>query len=120
VIESAWADPHVLWPPNHKMVKVIISAVVYDEDPGPTWRIAAVASTEPESGLAGGDPAPDWEILTDHTVNLRAERFGTGEGRTYTVTIEATDASGRTYASQDVRGWVMMYPRGGSTTAICP
>jgi hypothetical protein len=39
---------------------------------------------------------PDWEITGALTVNLRAERSGSGSGRVYTILVEAQDASGNT------------------------
>jgi hypothetical protein len=38
--------------------------------------------------------ANDMEITGALTLNLRAERSGTGHGRTYTITVEAHDAAG--------------------------
>jgi hypothetical protein len=40
--------------------------------------------------------APDWEVLGTNLVRLRAERAGNGPGRTYTITITATDSAGNT------------------------
>jgi hypothetical protein len=95
VVESVWATPSVLWPPDHKMVNVTVDAVLSDRsDPAPTFRIVDVRSSEPVNGLGDGDTAPDWEVTGAHMVKLRAERSGNGTGRIYTVTIEATDASG--------------------------
>ena len=38
--------------------------------------------------------APDWELLNDHHIKLRAERAGNGDGRVYTVTVTCTDQYG--------------------------
>jgi len=87
------ADPDTLWPPNHKMVDVTVTATLDDIcDAAPTYRIVAVTGNEPVNGNA----QPDWQITGDHTVRLRAERSGKGKGRVYTIAIEATDASGNT------------------------
>ncbi len=89
------AAPNVLWPPNQKMVRVTVNAVVSDDcDTAPTYRIAAVTSTERVRGLGHGDIGPDWQIVEDHAVCLRAERYGKGTGRMYTLTLLAVDASG--------------------------
>ena len=94
-IGSLSATPNVLWPPNHNMVAVTVRASVLDScDPAPTWTIVSVTSNEPANGLGDGDLSPDWMITGDHTVSLRAERSGTGNGRIYTITVQATDASG--------------------------
>jgi len=39
MIESVSASPNVLWPPNHKMIRVAIDAVVTDECGPVTWTI---------------------------------------------------------------------------------
>jgi hypothetical protein len=54
----------------------------------------SVTSNEPINGTGDGDTAPDWQIIDNHNVKLRAERAGNGNGRTYTITITATDACG--------------------------
>jgi hypothetical protein len=95
IIESLTASPNVLWPANHKMVAVTLGVTTFDNcDPAPKSKIVSVSSNEPVNGTGDGDTAPDWEITGDLTVNLRAERSGTGSGRVYTVTVICTDASG--------------------------
>jgi C1A family cysteine protease/putative hemolysin len=94
-IASATASPNELWPPNHKMAAVKIEVSVSDVcDTTPSCHITSVSSNEPENGLGDGDTAPDWEITGDLSVNLRAERSGTGTGRLYTINVECTDQSG--------------------------
>jgi len=53
-----------------------------------------VTSNEPVNGTGDGDQEPDWEITGPLTVNLRAERAGTGSGRVYTLTVQCSDDSG--------------------------
>jgi hypothetical protein len=94
-ITSLTATPNILGPPNHAMTPVTLVPVVNDAcDAAPQTRIAAVSSNEPENGLGDGDTAPDWEITGDLSLNLRAERSGTGTGRIYTITVESIDAAG--------------------------
>lgn len=93
-IQGASASPNVLWPPNHQMVAVTVNAVVSDNCGPATWKIIRVQSNEPVNGLGDGNTSPDWQILGNHTVVLRAERSGTGSGRIYTITIQAEDAAG--------------------------
>lgn len=90
------AQPNILWPPNHKMVPVTVSAMVSEDydDEEPSCKITSVSSNEPENGLGDGDTAPDWEITGDLTLNLRAERAGNGDGRVYTLTVQCTDWAG--------------------------
>jgi hypothetical protein len=88
---EASASPAVLRPPNGKLVPVVIEAQVLDLcDANASARIVAVESNE-SSGSG-----TDWEITGPLTLNLRARRLGTGTGRTYRVTVEASDASGNT------------------------
>jgi hypothetical protein len=96
VIHSVTAAPNVLQVPNHRMTPVSISANVTDNCPGVTWAVTAVASDEPINGTGDGDTTPDWTIGAPHTLSLRAERAGTGDGRVYTITITAKDAANNT------------------------
>lgn len=95
------ATPDLLWPPNHKMIEVKIAADLIDIcDPDPTYRIIEVHSNEPEEENGDGETEPDWQIIDDHTLLLRAERSGSGEGRVYTITVKALDTSGNSISSK--------------------
>jgi hypothetical protein len=84
-----------LWPANHKMVPITLTAVVHDAaDPAPATRIVAVTSNESTNGSGDGNTSGDWEITGPMTLKLRAERAGSGSGRIYTITVESTDAAG--------------------------
>ena len=85
------------WPPNHKYVTVEATIKVSDNfDPNPTVTLVSVMSNEPDVGLGDGDMPNDIVIIDDDTIDLRAERSGTGDGRIYTITYRATDACGNT------------------------
>jgi hypothetical protein len=90
----------ILWPPNHKMVDVTINANASDDSSLPPTLTAEVTSNEPQEGLGDGDMTPDWTTpVIDQangiiTLQLRAERSGLGNGRTYTVSITAIDNAG--------------------------
>jgi hypothetical protein len=84
----------VLWPPNHQMVPITLTAETSDNVGVVSTKVISVTSSEPDNGLGDGDTAGDFEITGDLTVNLRAERSGKGTGRTYTITAEAADAAG--------------------------
>jgi len=94
VILSAAANPNVLWPPNHQMVRVYVNALVADACGSATWKIVSVHSNEPVNGPGDGNTSPDWVITGDHSVSLRAERSGAGAGRVYSIKIQASDAAG--------------------------
>jgi hypothetical protein len=94
VITKVTASPGVLWPPNHKMVSVVVQASVSDDSGVAAWNITSVQSNEAINGRGDGNASPDWLITGDHTLQLRAERSGNGDSRIYSITVQATDASG--------------------------
>jgi hypothetical protein len=88
VLAGVAANPPVLWPPNGKMASV---TVTYDAQSAcPATNALTVSSSEPP-GL--GD-APEWNVQDAHQVELRADRLGTGTGRTYTIKITSSNAAG--------------------------
>ena len=94
-ITNATADPSSLWPPNHRMVNVTVSYDVTDNCPlPPNSCTLSVTSNEPVLGHGSGHTSPDWIVVDDHHVLLRAEREGGGNGRIYTITITCTDSGG--------------------------
>jgi hypothetical protein len=100
-ITSASASPNTIWPPDHRMVPVTIAVTATDNSGAePTCQIVSVSSNEPINGLGDGDTAPDWQVTGDLSVNLRAERSGTGNGRVYTLTIQCTDGSNNSSSAQ--------------------
>jgi hypothetical protein len=94
-IQQVTASPATLWPPNHKMVKVTVDASVSGGSAPVSCRIVGVTSNEPQTGQGNGDAAPDWQVLSDLTVNLRAERAGGGGGRRYEIAVDCSDSAGR-------------------------
>jgi len=89
-----------LWPPDHRMVRVLIQTNVSDNSGLPVMLSAFVSSNEPETGLGEWDIGPDWNVVAIDPVqgaialDLRSERSEQGSGRRYTVTITATDQAG--------------------------
>ncbi|MBI4659375.1 MAG: VCBS repeat-containing protein [Verrucomicrobia bacterium] len=94
VISSLTASSATLWPPNHKMVSITLTPVTSDAVGVASLKIIGATSSEPDNGLGDGDAAGDIEITGALTLNLRAERSGAGNGRIYTITVEAKDAAG--------------------------
>lgn len=107
VINAVTANPNVLWPPNHKLVPITIRVRATDTcSPTTTWKIVKVTSNEPVNGLGDGDTAPDWQVIGDHGLKLRSERSGRGNGRTYTISVQAADASGNLSSIKNVTVFV--------------
>jgi len=92
-IKRVTTDRRMLWPPNHKMVPVRVKMKVEDCSPV-TWRVVEVTSNEPVNGKGDGNTSPDWVIVGEHNVHLRAERAGGGSGRVYTLKVVVTDEGG--------------------------
>ena len=79
--------PSVLWPPNNNSVPVSVQVDVSDDsDPTPVCRITDVTSNEAVDETA-------WRITGRLQVDLRAERFGQGTGRIYTLSVACTNTS---------------------------
>jgi len=101
--------PDDLWPPNHKYVEVTTAVTAHDIcDSSPTITFISITSNEPDNakGIGDGNTIDDIVIVDDFTFELRAERGGNGSGRIYTITYQATDASGNTaqaYATVTVK-----------------
>lgn len=95
-------SPTLLWPPNHKLVTVIADVVVNDDvDAEPVVTLVSITCDDGcalEKDVAGASIGTD-----DRVFELRAERSGSGKGRTYAVTYAATDsADNQTTASATV------------------
>jgi hypothetical protein len=92
---QASVSPGLLWPPNHKLVRVNATVSAVDNaDTAPAVTLVSVTSNEPDDGTGDGDTPQDIVIVNDTAFDLRAERAGGGAGRIYTITYQATDACG--------------------------
>jgi 6-phosphogluconolactonase len=90
-ITGVSAMPATLWPPNHKLVEVLVDYSVTAPCGEPAVCTLSVANNEP---VSNDDTSPDWAVLGEHLVELRAERSGKGTGRIYTITISCKDTRG--------------------------
>lgn len=90
----------MLWPPNHKMVKVGLK-VTPSNFAGPVTYTLHVYSNEANDAKGSGDPHEgadgSWSHSDPSTLKLRAERSGEVKtGRVYLIIVRATDKSGNT------------------------
>ena len=103
--------PTVLWPANHKMVRVDATVNFADTCGGtpPQVVLTSIISSQPDNDPGSGDTVNDIQDAQfgtfDRSFLLRAERAGGDPaGRTYTVTYTVTDASGnQTHTTAGVR-----------------
>ena len=98
-------SPSRIWPPNHKLVTIRATIRVMDVcDAAPVVRLVTITSNEPENGKGDGNTNDDVQGAgfgqDDREFQVRAERSGTNNGRIYTVTYEAVDASGNVGTAQ--------------------
>jgi hypothetical protein len=89
-------------PPNHKMRDVVLNYSFGDNCGNSGLTVSSINITAADNGVTGSSiiGLDDWEIgaigATSTNIKLRAERAGTGEGRTYTIQLVVTDAGGNT------------------------
>lgn len=95
------AEPRYLWPPNHDMREVQIRVRVEDacaSDDDVSIELVGATSDEPDNGQGDGNTVNDIQDADlgtdDHSLLLRAERAGNGDGRVYTLTYRVTDGAG--------------------------
>ena len=98
-------DPIVLGPPNHKYTTLVVSDLVVsatdncDGDVIDNVVITGASSNEADDAKGWGDGCTTNDIVISpdgKSVDLRVERDGRGDGRIYTITVEAADESGNT------------------------
>jgi K319-like protein len=93
VCERGRAVPDILWPPDHRMVRIDIAGVTDPDDDRVNLSIFGVTQDEPVNGGGDGDTSPD-AVVSEGSLLLRAERSGRGNGRMYEVTFTADDGAG--------------------------
>ena len=93
VINNLSVSQTTLWPPDHKLKDITVSYVAADNCGIANTQIS-VSSDEPVQSRDKDDQSPDWQILDNHHIRLRAERLENGNGRTYSIKVTSTDVSG--------------------------
>lgn len=104
IIDAAFLSKTALWPPNHKMVDIYLSAS--DNCGSITSSSITITSNEPVNDIGDGNTDPDWWVDPQNPlhIQLRAERSGVQAlvtpdiGRIYTITVNSlTDACGNVF-----------------------
>ncbi len=96
---SVSMSPDTLWPPNHKLTPATANITAADAcDVSPAVSLLSAVSNEPDNAVGDGNTVNDIQAADigtdDRDLLLRAERQGSGNGRIYTITYQAEDASG--------------------------
>jgi hypothetical protein len=94
---AAFAEPAVLWSPNHEMVAVTVGGIVDPDGDPVTVGYLGVAQDEPLEATGDGSTCADAAVADGGgAVQVRAERTGHGDGRVYHVRFLADDGRGGT------------------------
>lgn len=94
MISTITATPNLLAPANHKLIDVKVSVQAVDTiDPMPRCSVVDVTANESVTAEGSGNTEFDWTITGALSLQLRAERSGTGNDRVYRVWVTCTDAS---------------------------
>jgi hypothetical protein len=85
-----------LWPPNHNLINVDLSATAVDNcsSSNPTLSVAVYSDEDDEAPTGDGNHSPDAKEIAPGTLRLRAERDGNLDGRVYLIIVTATNSSG--------------------------
>ena len=93
VITISENQTKTLWPVNHQMVNVALDYTVTTNCNKNYYTYLYIYTNEPEDVKGGGNVEPDWEIVDNYNVLLRAERSAKAEGREYYISLLVCDES---------------------------
>lgn len=83
-----------LWPANHELAEVGIDGIVDPDGDAVEISVLEITQDEPAAG-PGKQACPD-AVVEGNSIRLRSEREGGGDGRTYHLSIQASDPVGAT------------------------
>lgn len=92
-IDKLSANIETLWPADRRMKDVELSYSVYDNCAIADIKVE-ITSNEPVQSSEQGDQSPDWQIIDNRHVRLRAEKLKNSEERVYTIKLVVVDVSG--------------------------
>lgn len=97
---SVSLSPNILWPPNHKLVKIQATISAQDESsPNPAIVLVSVTANEK---LTPGDVAAQIGTAA-RTFSVKSERTGNSEGgRIYSVTYSAKNSCGNSATATEI------------------
>jgi hypothetical protein len=99
VFDLVEVSPDCLWPPEHKYIRfalgdeILVEAHDECEPDEPVVTIQSASSDEADDGIGDGSTVED-VVFGPEAACLRSERAGPGNGRTYTLVVEASDSVG--------------------------
>jgi hypothetical protein len=87
----------ILWPPNHDLVNVGLTAGVNSAcDASPSLAITVYSNESDTVDTGSGNFSPDAKDVAASTLRLRSERQGSGNGRVYLIMGTGADHSSNT------------------------
>jgi hypothetical protein len=96
VCTAAYADPGLLWSPNHQFVAIDILGVTDPDGDEVTITVNSIRQDEAVNAKGTGNTCPDGQGVGTSTAQVRAERAGppAGNGRVYQIGFTADDGAG--------------------------
>jgi hypothetical protein len=91
---AAYADPTLLWSPNHRFVPISILGVTDPDGDSLAITIDSIWQDEGVKAKGSGNTAPDGRGVGTSIAEVRAERVGGGNGRVYHIGFTADDGNG--------------------------
>lgn len=91
---EAIASVQELWPPDGRLVPVEIMGVTDPDGDDVSITVSSIMQDEPVDGRGDGASSPDGVGIGTATAQVRAERSGNGDGRTYHIGFRAEDGRG--------------------------
>ena len=120
----------MLWPPNHKLLPVGLTATVTDACSGNgTATVEVWGDEDDEMPTGDGNHAPDADAIASGTLRLRSERRGDADGRVYLIIAQSMDGGANVATSAcctvtvphspNPRGTASVLAQAAAAQAVC-